>query len=396
MAGEVSRAQVVAFRLRAHRLSERAAADALLDVAGRCGIQDSPPGSAVLALHARVRDVTSEGLASALGERRTLLRTWSLRGAPYVVPTADAAVWTTGVLPPTEQATRHFLLGLGQAADQLRLSATELVELTAVHVGPVLGGRRLAIDELGAELARRILPELSGDARMYWEREGPYSPGQPLGEAVVHFCLRILALRGVVCFAERVGNKAPFVLVDEWLGHPIPAREPAAARAELVRRYLHRYGPSTRRQFAAWVGVSAGDAAAWWNLVADELIPVEFDGRSWLLAEDLDALRSARTPTGVRLLPPHDPYTQLRDRATILDRELHRAVWRAVGDPGTVLADGEIVGTWRPRKSGRKLTLSVVSFRPLSDRVADAVRAEAESVAVLRGATSVEVEFDPT
>ena len=61
-----------------------------------------------------------------------------------------------------------------------------------------------------------------------------------------------------------------------------------------------------------------------------------------------------------------------------------------------MLADGEIVGTWRPRKSGRKLTLSVVSFRPLSDRVADAVRAEAESVAVLRGATSVEVEFDPT
>lgn len=47
----------------------------------------------------------------------------------------------------------------------------------------------------------------------------------------MHFCIRILTLQGVVCFAPRAGNKAPFVLVDEWLGHPIPDVDPAVARA---------------------------------------------------------------------------------------------------------------------------------------------------------------------
>jgi hypothetical protein len=109
--------------------------------------------------------------------------------------------------------------------------------------------------------------------------------------------------------------------------------------------------------------------------------------------QDLDALRSARRPEGVRLLPPRDPYTQTRDRATIVDPRFHRDVWKAVGEPGTVLADGAITGVWRPRKSGRRLTVTVTAFGPLPDRHARAVREEAERIAPLRGASSVDVRF---
>ncbi|BCY12087.1 hypothetical protein [Actinoplanes sp. L3-i22] len=42
---------------------------------------------------------------------KSLLQSWSLRGSPFFFPAADAAVFTTGVLPPTEAATRRFLLG---------------------------------------------------------------------------------------------------------------------------------------------------------------------------------------------------------------------------------------------------------------------------------------------
>ena len=393
MVAEVPRANVVAFRLAAHRLGERAGEDELLDVAGRCGIQDSPPGSALLALHARVRDVTKERVADSLDRTKALMRTWSLRGAPFVLPTADAAVWTTGVLPPTEQAARHFMLGLEESVDRLGMSVAEAVDLTHAATTVVLSGRQLAIDDLGAELADEISPRLSAERLALWQAEGPYAPGQPLGQGVTRLCLRILTLERVVCFGRRAGNKAPLVLVDDWLRDRIPDLDPAVARAELLRRYLRCYGPSTRRDFAAWVGVSPGDAAAWWSPLEDELTPVEFGGRNWVLTEDLDALRSAPNPQGVRLLPPRDPYTQLRDRATILDRAHHRQVWRSVGDPGTVLSDGEIVGMWRPRKSGRRLTLRVTPFRALSEKVKEAVRGEAESVAALRGATSVEVEF---
>ena len=394
MVEKVSKGEVIAFRLGASGLLERAAASELPDVAGRCGIQNSPPGSALLALHARVQGMTQELLDAAFVEEKSLIQMWCMRGAPYFIPTADAAVFTTGVLPPTEESMRHFLLGVGPDVDRLGMSLTEAVELTSAEIRDVLSGRRLAINELGVELAERIAGVLSGKQRDLWNEEGPHAKGQPLGEAVVHFCIRILTLQGVVCFAPREGNKAPFILTDEWLGRPIPRVDPDMARAELLRRYLHCYGPSTRAAFASWLGVRSGDVDPWWSLVEDELTQVDYGGRAWMLDADVDTLRAEAIPEGVRLLPPRDPYAQLRDRETIVEKKYHRDVWRTSGDPGTVLANGEIAGTWRPQKKGRKLTIAVKTFEDLVERHLVAVRAEAEQIAVLRGATSVTVEFE--
>lgn len=66
----------------------------------------------------------------------------------------------------------------------------------------------------------------------------------------------------------------------------------------------------------------------------------------------------------------------------------------SVGDPGTVLADGTITGTWRPRKIGRKLTISIKTFGSSPARYKRPLEAEAEQVATLRGASSVDVEFE--
>ncbi|MEU7019539.1 winged helix DNA-binding domain-containing protein [Streptomyces sp. NPDC046203] len=413
---------VTAFRLRAHHLDRRTDRNGLPAAAGRCGIQDSPPGSAGTALHARVRDLTREGLDDAIARDKSLLRSWCMRGAPFCVPTADAPVFTTGVLPPDEAALRRFLPGAGPAVDRLGLGLTEAADLTAAEIEDVLAGRRLAISELGAEVAARIAPRLPKKRRAIWQEEGPYAAGQPLGEAVVHFCVRVLTLRGVLCFASRDGAATPFILVGEWLGEPFPDIGPERARAELLRRYLRCYGPSTRADFAAWLGVRAGDTGPWWGAVEDEMAPVGFGGRTaWMLAEDLDALGSVPDPTGVRLLPPGDPYTHMRDRATIVDPAYHRAVWKTVGSPGTVLVDGRITGVWRARTSGRsgaggtsgardtndpggtsgpgrtrgrKVTIRVTAFGPMRERDRKALRAEAEGVAALRGASSVAVEFD--
>jgi hypothetical protein len=390
----VQKADVIAFRLAAHHLTERLGEDGLLGAAGRCGIQNSPPTSALLALHARVRNLTQEQVANAVAVEKSLLQTWCMRGSPFYFPTSDAPVFTTGVLPPTDEGMRHFILGIEQALGRLDLSLTEMVELTSTEIRDVLSGRRLAINELGAELATRIARKLPTKQRDVWEDEGPYAPGQPLGEGVVHFCIRILTLRRVVCFASRAGNKAPFVLADEWLGHPIPDIDPEAARAELLRRYLRCYGPSTRGDFAAWAGIYAGDAASWWSLVEDELTAVEFGRTSWMLTEDLDALRSASMPKGARLLPPRDPYTQMRDRDAIVDKKYHREVWKTVGEPGTVLVNGKITGVWRPRKSGRKLTITVKTFGSLPGRDKEPLQHEAEQLAPLRGTSSVDVQFD--
>ncbi|MBP2327010.1 hypothetical protein JOF56_007395 [Kibdelosporangium banguiense] len=394
MADKVSKSDVIAFRLSAHNLTERLDNKGLLEAAGSCGVQNSPPGSALLALHARVKNLTQEQVEKAIAEDKSLLQTWCLRGSPFYFPTADAPVFTTGVLPPTEKALNHFLVGVEQVLDKLDMRITDAVDLAGGEIQAVLSGRRLAINELGAGLAKRIAPKLSKKQRGLWEATGPWGQDQPLGEGVVHFCVRILTLQRLVCFAPRDGNKAPFVLADEWLRHPIPDIEPDMARAELLRRYLRCYGPSTHGDFAAWIGLQAGDIAPWWNLIEQELTQVDFGGKSWILTEDVDALRSAPQAKGVRLLPPRDPYTQMRDRETIIDKKFHKDVYKKAGEPGTVLAHGKITGIWRPRKNGRKLTITISTFGSLANRDKKPLEHEAEQIAPLRGASSVNVEFE--
>lgn len=395
-AAKVTTSDVIAFRLHAHHLTNRQQADDLHEVAGACGIQNSPPGSALLALHARVEDVTQDRIDHLVGEEKNLLQTWCMRGSPFYFPTVDAPVFTTGVLPATETARLHLIIGIEQALNKLRLGLDEAVDITAEEIGAVLSGRQLAINELGEELAERIAGRLSPAQRNTWQATGPYGANQPLGEGVVHFCIRMLTLRGIVCIAPRSQNKAPFVLVEEWLGRLLPQVDPDSVRASLLRRYLKCYGPSTRQDFAAWVGVYAGAVDPWWTTLSDELTPVEFDGsRAWILADDLDALQSPPPETGgVRLLPPGDPYTHMRDRGTIVDKKYHREVWKSVGAPGAVLADGTIVGIWRPRKGGRTLALTIKTFRSLSTELRKQLREEADHVAELRGASAVQVEFE--
>ena len=49
-----------------------------------------------------------------------------MRGPPYCFPTADA-------LPPTEEATRHFIPGAEQAVDRLGMSLAETVGLAGAE-----------------------------------------------------------------------------------------------------------------------------------------------------------------------------------------------------------------------------------------------------------------------
>ncbi|MDN5916266.1 MAG: winged helix DNA-binding domain-containing protein [Pseudonocardia sp.] len=390
---EVGTEQVTAFRVAAHHLHERMRGGSVPAAAGTCGLQDSPPGSALLALNARVDDVRPDALHDAV-EDRSLFHTWAMRGAPSFVPTADLAVFTTGVLPTGEKARRRFVLGIEQALEWLEMSLEEATARTRSVVRDVLAGRRLAIDELGAELAQVIAGDLPDATRRTWESEGPYAKGQPLGEGVVHFCLRILTLELLVCFAHRDGRKLPFVLTEEWLADGPPQVDPEAARAEIARRYLRCYGPSTRTDLAGWLGIAPGDAQPWWSAIEDELTEVRVDGRRrWLLTDDLDALISPPRASGVRMLPPRDPLLQLRDRDTLVaDPALQRRIWKTVGEPGAVLVDGRPAATWRPRKRGRTLSLTVEPFGQLTSAVRRGIEDESEAVAVLRGCTSVELD----
>src|SRR5881628_1409625 len=89
----IIREKVLAFRQRATYLDRRLPRGRLVEAAF-AGLQDSSPRSAVLALHARVKDVPSSAWKDP-----GFVQVWGPRGAVYVVPAQDVSVFTLGRFP---------------------------------------------------------------------------------------------------------------------------------------------------------------------------------------------------------------------------------------------------------------------------------------------------------
>ena len=169
----------------------------------------------------------------------------------------------------------------------------------------------------------------------------------------------------------------------------IPGFRRAAApgeRFDLVRAYLRLLGPATPKHVADYLDAPVKDVKARWP---QDVVEVTVDGETrWLLVADEAALASAGS-TATRLLGPFDLFLQAKDRATLVpDAARAKELWPVLGRPGAVLVDGELVGTWRPRKSGTRLTVTVQPWQKLTAATADAVVEQAERLAAYRAVPS--------
>jgi hypothetical protein len=171
--------------------------------------------------------------------------------------------------------------------------------------------------------------------------------------------------------------------------------DPAEARRELARRYLHILGPTTADAFAHWAGISRRAGADAFASLEDSLLPVRSPiGDQWLLADDEPALRAAETPGGpARLLPSGDAYFLLHgaERDLLVPRADQRErLWTPRVWPGAVLVEGEIRGTWR--RANR--TVRIDPWVRLSPRTREAVETEAGALPLPGVDTGIEVVWD--
>ena len=321
----ITRENVLGFRQRATYLHRRLPRDRLVEAAF-AGLQDSSPRSAVLALHARVTHVSP----SAWKDSR-FVQVWGPRGAVYVVPSHDVAVFTLGRLPrnPALRAS------VRAAADKARRA------FRARQARP-----RRALSDRGAEVNFRELriASMTGAVRIEWD-----------------------------------GATTSWRLVEP------PTESPESARLELARRFLRSVGPSTPKEFAWWTGGWAGsfgspprgefsDAQQTFHSLERELGEVELDGRKrWVLRTDFPRLERAVPIEAVRVLPPGDPFLASADRALLVPQTRFRSeLWPKSVWPGALMVNGEIAGTWR-RQVGR---VTVRVWRPLESEVKEAVEEE--------------------
>ena len=91
---KVTWAQAAAWRVRRHHLDRRAPSGSLLAVAHRlCGLHAQVLSSAELTAWARIEGLDRGAVQRALGDDRTLVKTWAMRGTLHLLPSAELGLW---------------------------------------------------------------------------------------------------------------------------------------------------------------------------------------------------------------------------------------------------------------------------------------------------------------
>ena len=371
MAGvAVDRSQALAYRVAAHELDRSVADPAELAVFD-LGVQQTPGDAARLAVDARLPETPAPDPT----EDGDFTLAWSHRGAPHLHRSKDIRSVATAGWPRSDADAaarlgwqRAQLNRIGMAAISAYREVAEAVRDAAAE--PITKGA------LSAAVTGRISPGLSAFCR---------------GCDAVHVYEQLLRLVALPAgLALEYDSSPPTLLpIKRWPG--IPTKSTGVAK--VIEAYLRLHGPATVVEVAGFLGTSKAEIEPNWP--GKRLVEVEVDGKPGSLPEDrLDALKVAEQAELVRLLPPLDPYLQARDRDLFVPDKAHqKELWRVLGNPGAIMVDGEIAGSWRPRKNGRKLELSVKAFRRLSADDRSRLAAEAERVAAARGADEVSLKI---
>jgi hypothetical protein len=270
----------------------------------------------------------------------------AMRRTMFVVPAEDA---------PILHAAASLAIARGERKRNEQLVALLGVGDPSAWIEEAEAATLAALERLGEATAQELsaeVPALQQKVRMNVGK--PYEGDIGMSSRV----LLLMALEGKVVRGRPRGtwisSQYRWAPMAGWLGRPLPELAEAEAQAEVVRRWLSRFGPGTEADLRWWTGWTARAVrAALATVEADE---VDMDGQTGLvLSGDVE-----RTPTPdpwVALLPSLDASTmgwQARDwylgghKDALFDRS---------GNAGpTIWVDGRIVGGWAIRPDGEVAT----------------------------------------
>jgi hypothetical protein len=360
----VDRAQVMAYRVGAlqldRRVRKRPADLAVLDL----GVQEYTPGSTQVALAART---------SAKLDDDRLLTVWAARGAPHLhrraeLPDLARALW------PISDADASARIASPQVSEGAKLGIAAFTA-TAEAMREVVT-RSMPRGEVSTEVSKRVPKPVTFDCRSCGARHISGALWQHAG------------LAGGV-WVESRGSGATLAPIEDWPGVPTEA----VGTEGLLATYLRLLGPAAPADVASYLGSTATVLRPVWP---ESLAEISVDGRKgWLPESSVAALRKAEPVPGVRLLPAMDALLQARDRDVLVPQRAHqKQIWRALGNPGVLLVDGEVAGTWRARMAGSRVDITVTPFGKLPARVVTQIGAEADIVASARNAESSRVTVE--
>jgi uncharacterized protein YcaQ len=317
-----------------------------------CGLHAQAALTPYFSLWNRVEGFTRKMLDTALYKRRSLVKTWCMRGTLHVIPSEDLPIYHNALermwfehhgrymrppdWPSREERQRLFYPKILKALDEKPLRRKELNE---------------KVMSAFAEVPKSYQRLFSG-----W--------GGVLKET---------GFRGLTVHAEPCGNEACFARLDQWLPNiDLDIISEDEARAALLLMYLRGYGPASAQDFTYWSGLLAGETRRAYEANESSLMAVRIEGsdkRLWMLQEDFRALDGLDLQERVLpfLLPKFDPFLLgHKDRSRFVDDVFLKRVYRKAGDiVAVLLVNGHIAGSWSIKKMKKKLTVHVTLFEKL-------------------------------
>jgi hypothetical protein len=350
-----------------HHLAPAARGRSALEVArDLVCLHSTDPATVYLSAWARMRDPSIAAVDRALYEDRELLRMLAMRRTMFVVPVDDARILDAAAsrgVARTERKRNEMMVGmLGEKNPKAWLRKAERETLTALR----------SLGEATAQELSRAVPALGAKLRVNVGKK--YEGNIGMSSRV----LLVLAAEGQIVRARPRGtwisSQYRWTLMEDWLGGPMPRLATDEAQAELVRRWLARFGPGTETDLRWWSGLTAREIRA--AVARVGAVEVDLDGEAGLaLADDTDPTPDPGPWVG--LLPALDPTTmgwKVRDWYLGPHRD---ALFDTAGNAGpTIWVDGRIVGGWAIVSGGDVVTrlLEDVGRRAMRAVEAEAAR----------------------
>jgi hypothetical protein len=380
--------QIRAHRLRAHHLDRKLPACDIIKAAEVCGLQNSPPGAWETSLFNRLETCTLTTLHNALYTEKTLLQAWSFRGAPFVFPTEQSDIFLTPLIAQEGEDPWIYTAGVKGALDHLQMPFEEVLARVKTAIAYLDEHAITSKEALDRTLANIVFQDLPAEKQALWQDPSIYGnpQKQTMGDAAVSFLLRPCSFYSLIVFGKREGTSPTFTSFRHWVGRN--STHIPNADKELVRKFVHCYGPATKNDLMSWLGCSRKQAQRLWGTVSNELVPIEVESKTgFMSASDLDNLpQEVCDQDQLLLLGAHDPYLDLRDRGMILrDKAQHKEVWKYVSNPGVILKGGRIIGTWRTASTAKTLAFSLITWEKLSKNEHQKLNELAEDYASFRG-----------
>ncbi|MGV8848720.1 MAG: winged helix DNA-binding domain-containing protein [Propionibacteriaceae bacterium] len=320
-----------------------------------------------LAVAARTDGVTVADIERALYEERSLVKQLAMRRTLFAFP--------RDLLPSALASSSERVA----AALSTRIAKTIVENGLAVDGDAWLAEACRAVEAAVRDAGALSNAEIRGAVEMV---RGQVQAGAgKWGQAVQvsPWVCSMLTLRGRLTRGEPVGawpNPRPrWCLMEGWLGGPVVPVDSAEAYAQLVGRWLERFGPGTLDDVVWWLGATKGIVRA--ALADVDAVEVELDGGQVGCVLPGDEGDEPALEPWAALLPVLDPTTMgWKGRDFYLDPSDRPYLFDSNGNAGTTAWwNGRIVGCWVQDSHG---TVRVVARHHLGTEADQALAAEAE------------------